>query len=113
MAKMVNMPGDLGKLCEALGVERPNEVTRVVLDIRAGHIPVLLVERFGDADKIVAALSGPDIEVRRDDPGAPIGSTRAPQVVEHATVRTCACTAGDACDVPWHWKDVSTVDGKE
>lgn len=21
-------------------------------------------------------------------------------------VRTCNCTVGDACDVPWHWRDI-------
>lgn len=69
MAKMAMMPMDLGPLCEALGVERPNEVVRVVLDIRSGHIPMLLVERLADPEKIIATLTAPGIEVRRDDPG--------------------------------------------
>lgn len=98
MAKMAMMgPMSLVKLCEALGVERPNEVVRVVLDIRSGHIPMLLVERMADPEKIIATLTGPGIEVRRDDPGAAVAE------VTHAPVRTCACTAGDACSVPWHW----------
>lgn len=63
---------DLGKLCEALGVDRPNEVCRVVVDIRSGHVPTLYVERIGDTEKIVAALSEPGIELRRDDPGAAV-----------------------------------------
>jgi hypothetical protein len=74
MAKLTMMPMDLGKLCEALGVERPNEVVRVVLDIRPGHIPMLLVERMADAEKIVATLTGPGIEVRHE--GAP-GASKA------------------------------------
>lgn len=97
MAKMAMMPMDLGPLCEALGVERPNEVVRVVLDIRSGHIPMLLVERLADTEKIIATLTGPGIEVRRDDSGVAVTE------VTHAPVRTCACTAGDACSVPWHW----------
>ncbi|MES2211356.1 MAG: hypothetical protein V4515_14430 [Chloroflexota bacterium] len=56
----------LAKLCEALGVERVSEVTRVVVDIRPGHVPMLYVERIGDAHKIVAALSEPGIELRRE-----------------------------------------------
>lgn len=65
MAKLVM---GLGNLCEALGVEDPNRVTRVVVDIRAGCIPMLYVERLGDAAKIVAALSAPGIELRREPP---------------------------------------------
>lgn len=57
---------DLGKLCEALGVDRPNEVTRVVVDIRSGDIPMLYVERIADTEKIIAALTGPGIELRRE-----------------------------------------------
>lgn len=105
MAKMTMMPMDLGPLCEALGVERPNEVVRVVLDIRSGHIPMLLVERLADPEKIIATLTGPGIEVRRDDPGAAVAE------VTHAPVRTCACTAGDACSVPWHWTLARVADG--
>ena len=59
---------DLAALCEALGVEDPNTVTRVVVDIRGGHVPMLYVERIGDAQKIVAALSEPGIELRREAP---------------------------------------------
>jgi hypothetical protein len=70
MAKQLVSVADLA---QALGVERPNEVTRVVLDIRAdGGIPMLYVERIADAAKIFAALTGPGIELRRDDPGAPV-----------------------------------------
>lgn len=56
----------LDRLCEALGVDRPNEVTRVVVDIRAGCIPMLYVERVGDMQKIYAALVEPGIELRRE-----------------------------------------------
>lgn len=103
MAKSYD-PSLIAKMCEAFGVERINEVTRVVLDIRAGDMPRLLVERIADAATIFAALRGPLIDVRRDDPGA--SEAKAPQV------RTCNCAVGDSCDVPWHWQDVSTMDGK-
>lgn len=67
---------NLAQLCEALGVERPNEVRRVVLDIRWDYgAPILLIERFADTEKIVAALTGPGIELRRDDPGAATPAT--------------------------------------
>lgn len=66
MAKILDL-GLLARFCEAMGVERVDEVTRVVLDIRSGQMPVLLVERIADAEKITAALAGPRIEVRRDD----------------------------------------------
>ncbi len=69
MAKKYD-PALIGKFCEALGVERVNEVRRVVLDIQAGQVPMLLVERFADCDRIEAALAGPAIDVHRDDPGA-------------------------------------------
>lgn len=72
MAKAVL--NDLAALCEALGVDDPNTVTRVVVDTRAGHDPMLYVERIGDARKILAALSEPGIELRREEPareGAP------------------------------------------
>lgn len=61
---------DLGlyELCLALGVDDPNTVARVVVDIRAGHHPMLYVERIGDATKIVAALREPGIELRREAP---------------------------------------------
>lgn len=97
---------DLAKLCEALGIERVNEVTRAVLDVRAGHVPMLLVERIADTEKVIAALTGPGIEVRRDDPGAAV------KQVEHLQVRTCACTAGDACNVPWHWQQSNIGAGR-
>lgn len=65
MAKVQGL--GLSQLCEALGVERPNEVRRIVVDIdhRVGY-PVLYIERIGDTDKIVAALTDPNIvlEVR-------------------------------------------------
>lgn len=59
---------DLVALCEALGVEDPNTVTRVVVDIRPGEFPRLLIERIADARKIVAALGGPSIDLHREDP---------------------------------------------
>jgi hypothetical protein len=65
---MAKQEPDLAKLCEALGVERVNEVTRVVVDIQAGHHPMVLVERIGDAEKITAALTGPNIEVEYRTP---------------------------------------------
>lgn len=68
---MAKVKMSLAQLCEALGVDRPNEVRRVVLDIRWDYdIPILLVERYADTEKIMAALTGPGIELRRDDPGA-------------------------------------------
>jgi hypothetical protein len=92
MAKQADLSG-LKALCEALGVERVDEVHRVVVDIRAGHIPMLYVERYGDANKIVAALSEPGIELRREESvreGAPIprphqGKSAAPAVHGNVT----------------------------
>lgn len=62
MAKQLN---SMGPLCEALGIERVNEVVRVVLDIdtKRGY-PVLYVERIGDMQQIVAALAAPGIEIK-------------------------------------------------
>lgn len=62
-------PSLIAKMCEAFGVERVSEVTRVVLDIRAGQPPMLYVERIADAAKIVAALQGPLIDVHREEFG--------------------------------------------
>lgn len=74
---MAKVKMNLAALCEALGVERPNEVRRVVLDIRWDYgAPILLIERYADTEKIMAALTGPNIELRRDDPGA---ATPAPK----------------------------------
>lgn len=72
---------DLGlyDLCLALGVDDPNTVTRVVVDIRAGHHPRLYVERIGDAQKIVAALREPGIEFRREAPPAEVPAPRPHQ----------------------------------
>jgi hypothetical protein len=88
MAKQTMGPA---QLCEALGVDRPSEVTRVVLDIRAGHVPMLLVERIADTAKITAALQGPLIEVKRDDLGAVVDAIRT-GIPAHGNL--CECNGG-------------------
>lgn len=69
MAKIYD-PSLIAKLCETLGIERVSEVTRVVLDIKSGDFPMLYVQRIADPVAIIAGLSAPSIELRRDDPGA-------------------------------------------
>jgi hypothetical protein len=67
MAKQAKLVVSPAELCEALGVEDPNSVVRVVLDVRYDDIPRLYIERVADAQKIVAALTTSGIEVRRED----------------------------------------------
>lgn len=66
MAKITSDYGPLGEALRSIGIE-PNDTTRVVIDIRAGHTPIVHVEYFG-TDKlidVVRALGG--IEIERKD----------------------------------------------
>jgi hypothetical protein len=92
MAKQAKLTVSPAELCAALGVEDPNSVVRVVLDVRYDDLPRLYIERLADARKIVAALTAPGIELHREDvpsnpskDGGPIGCW--PPVEDAPTVR--------------------------
>lgn len=59
------MPDLLLEALRAAGIT-PDDTRRVVIDIQAGHIPIVHIERFGDESllSVIRALEG--VQIKRE-----------------------------------------------
>lgn len=56
MVKYFTDASHMSEFAKALGIEDPENVRRILIDVESGEMPRVLVERFADTDTTINAM---------------------------------------------------------